>query len=105
MKLNGFIKRAFFFLAAFALGITATGLLFGFTAPRWTRGHRGHKKQCVKKLKAENERLLTENWELKRELEEHLYGEPHGHGRGDGAGTIVPPPTVPIAPVAPHNHN
>jgi hypothetical protein len=106
MNFNGFIKRAFIFLAAFAVGITATGLLVGFDFPKWGRGHRGHKKHYVKKLKAEKQRLEAENEELRRELELHRSGEAHG------AGIPLPPPP-PMAPLpppprlakAPHAHN
>jgi len=95
MKLNGFIKIALFFFAAFAVGITATGLLFGFTAPRFGHKHREGKRQYVRELKVENERLKTEIFELKQQLE-----------TGESSGEFAPPPPWPPqkAPPARHDH-
>jgi len=95
MKTNGFIKRAFFFLTAFAVGITVTGLLFGFTAPRFGHRHREGKRHYVRELKVENERLKTEILELKHQLE-----------TGESIGEFAPPPPLPAhkAPPARHDH-
>jgi|GEM_PF-2188571 len=112
MKLNGFIKRAFFFLTAFALGITATGLLFGFTAPRFGHKHREGKRQYIHDLKVQVAALTAQNAELSEQLEKHHSDVNHACGVGTGSGDgwkmgelpFASPPTVPRAPAAPHKH-
>lgn len=98
MKLNGFIKRVFFFLAAFAVGVTMTGLLFGFQTPRFVHRHREGKRQHIQQIKAENERLRMENLELKQQL-----GSVHAVEAVPPTPPPPPPPAVKL-PAAPHNH-
>ena len=100
MKLNGFIKRAFFFLAAFALGITVTGLLFGFSAPRFGRKHREGRRHYVQQLQAENERLRIENLELMQQLKSRGQGMAFDRAPGSMEDVFAPPPQ----PTVRHDH-
>jgi len=112
MKLNGFIKRAFFFLAAFAVGITATGLLFGFQAPRFGHRHREGKRQYIQDLKVQVAALTAQNAELSEHLQRHQLDVNHACGMGMGTDEgmkmgelpFASPPTAPRAPAAQHNH-
>jgi len=111
MKLNGFIKRAFFFLAAFAVGVTITGLLFGFTAPRFGHKHREGKRQYIQDLKVQVAALTAQNAKLSEHLQRHQLDVNHACGMGmdsdEGLKMGELPfacPPMPPQPPARHDH-
>jgi len=105
MKLNGFIKRAFFFFAAFAVGISITGLLFGFQAPRFGHKHREGKRQYVRELKVENERLRAELEQSKRGLPVYGLNPPNDEEILPAECYIEIGPAQKARPSAPARHN
>jgi hypothetical protein len=71
MFYKGFFKRIIPFLLTFAVGLFIASFFVSIAAPNfnWRRG-RSHRTHDCKRIKAENEELRRDYYQIKRELQE-----------------------------------